>query len=77
MSEVTYYVALPFVFSDDGVAAGEAAECLSANAAVNSMSETFADSLRNFRGLDEAPGAFKRFHCGNLIVGGRRPASRR
>jgi hypothetical protein len=34
MSEVTYYVALPFVFSDDGMAAGEAAECLSANAAV-------------------------------------------
>ncbi|OSI80188.1 hypothetical protein [Bradyrhizobium canariense] len=34
MSEVTYYVALPFVFSDDAVAAGEAAECLSANAAV-------------------------------------------
>lgn len=34
MSEVTYYVALPFVFSDDSMAAGEAAECLSANAAV-------------------------------------------
>jgi hypothetical protein len=34
MSEVTYYVALPFVFSDDGLAAGKAAECLSANAAV-------------------------------------------
>lgn len=34
MSEVTYYVALPFVFSDDGVAPGEAVECLSANAAV-------------------------------------------
>lgn len=34
MSEVTYYVALPFIFSDDGVAAGEAAECLSPNAAV-------------------------------------------
>jgi hypothetical protein len=33
-TDVTYYVALPFVFSDDGVAAGEAAECLSANAAV-------------------------------------------
>jgi hypothetical protein len=30
MSEVTYYVALPFVFSDDGLAAGD----LSANAAV-------------------------------------------
>jgi hypothetical protein len=34
MTDVTYFVALPFVFSDDGVAAGEAAECLSANAAV-------------------------------------------
>jgi hypothetical protein len=34
MSEMTYYVALPFVFSDGGIAAGEAAECLSANAAV-------------------------------------------
>ncbi|QQO34493.1 hypothetical protein JJC00_01955 [Bradyrhizobium diazoefficiens] len=34
MADVTYYVALPFVFSDDGLAAGEAAECLSANAAV-------------------------------------------
>jgi hypothetical protein len=27
MSEVTYYVALPFVAADDGVAAGEAIEC--------------------------------------------------
>jgi hypothetical protein len=31
--DVTYYVALPFVAADDGVAAGEAVECLSANAA--------------------------------------------
>ncbi|MDE5446345.1 hypothetical protein GWG65_34290 [Bradyrhizobium sp. CSA207] len=34
MSEVTYYVALPFVAADDGIAAGEATECFSANAAV-------------------------------------------
>src|SRR5436305_14619728 len=34
MSEVTYYVALPFVPSDDGVAAGEAVECFTPNAAV-------------------------------------------
>jgi hypothetical protein len=34
MSEVTYYVALPFVPTDDGIAAGEATECFSANAAV-------------------------------------------
>ncbi len=27
MSEVTYYVALPFVAADDGVVAGEAVEC--------------------------------------------------
>jgi hypothetical protein len=33
MTDVTYYAALPFVFSDDGVAAGEATD-LSANAAV-------------------------------------------
>lgn len=34
ITDVTYFVALPFVFSNDGVAAGEATECLSANAAV-------------------------------------------
>lgn len=34
MSEVTYYVALPFVAADDGIAAGEAVECFNPNAAV-------------------------------------------
>jgi hypothetical protein len=34
MSEVTYYVALPFVAADDGVAAGEAIECFNPSAAV-------------------------------------------
>jgi hypothetical protein len=32
--DVTYYVALPFVLADDGVAPGEAVVCTSANAAV-------------------------------------------
>jgi hypothetical protein len=32
--DVTYYVALPFVLADDGLAPGEAVECTSANAAV-------------------------------------------
>jgi hypothetical protein len=32
--EVTYFVALPFVATDDGVAAGEPTECLNPNAAV-------------------------------------------
>jgi hypothetical protein len=34
MAEVTYYVALPFVASDDGVAAGEPTECFNPDAAV-------------------------------------------
>ncbi|OSI67424.1 hypothetical protein BSZ21_17725 [Bradyrhizobium canariense] len=34
MSEVTYYVALPFVAADDGIAAGEAVECFNPTAAV-------------------------------------------
>lgn len=34
MSDVTYYVALPFVLADDGLAPGEAVECLNPNAAV-------------------------------------------
>jgi hypothetical protein len=34
MPEVTYYVALPFVASDDGVAAGEAIECFNPVAVV-------------------------------------------
>jgi hypothetical protein len=34
MAEVTYYVALPFIAGDDGVAAGEPTKCLNPNAAV-------------------------------------------
>jgi hypothetical protein len=34
MVEVTYYVALPFVVADDGIAAGEPTECFYPNAAV-------------------------------------------
>ena len=34
MAEVTYYVALPFVASDDGIAAGEPPECFNPTAVV-------------------------------------------
>jgi hypothetical protein len=34
MVEITYYVALPFVVADDGIAAGEPTECFYPNAAV-------------------------------------------
>jgi hypothetical protein len=33
MTEVTYFVALPFVVADDGIAAGEPTECFNPNAA--------------------------------------------
>jgi hypothetical protein len=34
MADITYFVALSFVAADDGVAPGEAVECLSASAAI-------------------------------------------
>ena len=34
MSEITYYVALPFVPSDEGIAPAEPVECFNPNAAV-------------------------------------------
>ena len=34
MADVTYYVALPFVMSDDGPAPREGVECFSASAAI-------------------------------------------
>jgi hypothetical protein len=34
MTQVTYFVALPFVASDDGVAPGEATECFNPTAVV-------------------------------------------
>src|SRR3984885_15739795 len=34
LTEVAYYVALPFVAADDGIAAGEPTECFNPNAAV-------------------------------------------
>ena len=34
MSEVSYYVALPFVASEDGIAPADAVECFNPNAAV-------------------------------------------
>ena len=37
MSQVTYYVALPFVFTDDGLSPGVAVECISASAAIASI----------------------------------------
>jgi hypothetical protein len=37
MTEVTYYVALPFVAADDGIAAGEPTECFNPIAVVMAL----------------------------------------
>jgi hypothetical protein len=46
MAEVTYYVALPFVASDDGVAACEPTECFNPIAADSSEVENALTMLR-------------------------------
>jgi hypothetical protein len=61
---VTYYVALPFVWADDGVAAGEGVECTSSSAAVMaaaalSRKEGCAGALAFSRSGDPATGNFE------------------
>jgi len=61
--DVTYYVALPFVPADDGLAPGEAMECTSANAAVmraeaRSRKPGCAGALAFSRTGDPATGEF-------------------
>jgi hypothetical protein len=61
--DVTYYVALPFVLADDGLAPGEAVECTSANAAVMraealSRKPGCAGALASSRTGDPATGEF-------------------
>jgi hypothetical protein len=63
MSEVTYYVALPFVMSDDGVAPAEAVECFNPNAAVMraealSRKPGYVGALAFSRSGDPATGEF-------------------
>jgi hypothetical protein len=50
MPEITYYVALPFVPAEDGIAPAEAVECFNPNAAVmraEAMSGSQATSARS------------------------------
>ncbi len=57
---VTYFVALPFVSADDGIAAGQAQECPTANAAIR-KAEALARTPPNIGAL-----AFKRSGDPNL-----------
>jgi hypothetical protein len=63
MPEVTYYVALPFVSSDDGIAPGEAVECFNPSAAVMraealSRKEGYVGAVAFSRSGDPATGDF-------------------
>jgi hypothetical protein len=63
MSEVTYYVALPFVLSDAGTAPAEAIECFNPNAAVMkadslSRKEGYVGAVAFSRSGDPATGDF-------------------
>ena len=63
MSEVTYYVALPLVLSDEGVAAAETIECFNPNAAVMkaealSRKEGYIGAVAFSRSGDPATGDF-------------------
>lgn len=64
MSEVTYYVALPFVAISDGVAPGEAIECFNPNSAVMcaemlSCKPGYVGALAFSRTGDPATGDFR------------------
>ena len=63
MTQVTYYVALPFVAADDGVAAGEPLECFNPVAAVRraealSRKEGYVGAVAFSRTGDPATGDF-------------------
>jgi hypothetical protein len=64
MPEVTYYVALPFVATEDGIAPGEAVECLNPNSAVMhaeafSRKPGYVGALAFSRTGDPATGDFR------------------
>jgi hypothetical protein len=63
MAEVTYYVALPFIASDDGMAAGEPTECFNLVAVVMraealSRKESHVGAVAFSRTGDPATGDF-------------------
>jgi hypothetical protein len=64
MSEVTYYVALPFVVTEHGIAPGEAVECFNPNlavmrAAMFSRKPGYVGALAFSRTGDPATGDFR------------------
>jgi hypothetical protein len=78
MSELTYYVALPFVAADDGIAAGEATECFNSNAAIMgaealSLKDGHVGAIAFSRTGDPGYGQFQRCQ-GAVLSGQRKPA---
>ncbi len=63
MAEVTYFVALPFIATDDGIAAGEPTECFNPSAVVMraealSRKEGYVGAIAFSRTGDPATGDF-------------------
>jgi hypothetical protein len=63
MAEVTYFVALPFVATDDGIAAGQPTECFNPSAVVMraeslSRKEGYVGAIAFSRTGDPATGDF-------------------
>jgi hypothetical protein len=63
MAEVTYFVALPFIATDDGIAAGEPTECFNPSAVVMraealSRKEGYVRAIAFSRTGDPATGDF-------------------
>jgi hypothetical protein len=63
MAEVTYFVALPFVATDDGIAAGQPTECFTPSAVVMraeslSRKEGYVGAIAFSRTGDPATGDF-------------------
>ena len=61
MAEVTFYVALPFVASDDGISPGKPVECFNSSAAVMraealSQKPGYVGALAFSRSLDPSTG---------------------
>ncbi|MGK7062867.1 hypothetical protein AB4853_41140 [Bradyrhizobium sp. 1050_B9_N1_2] len=64
MSEVTYYVALPFIATESGIAPGDAVECFNPNSAVMraeafSHKPDYVGALAFSRTGDPATGDFR------------------
>jgi hypothetical protein len=73
MADVTYFVALPFIPTDDGIASGDPVECLSASAAILraeylSRREGVVGAVAFSRSGDLSSGTFEDARCSRSLA---------